>query len=116
MCFQIVDDVLDLTGTDDRLGKPAGKDMLEGVYTLPVIYALRSSPALRAVLGQPIDTEQLAEARSLAVTDGATELALSVARTHAAKAADALDGTDGLDTEVCGQLAELVDGLVTRDS
>ena len=116
MCFQIVDDVLDLTATDDRLGKPAGKDMLEGVYTLPVIYALRSSPTLKELLGQPIGVEQLAEARELTTANGALDLALSVARTHATKAADALDGADGLDPTVCAELASLVDGLVTRDS
>ena len=53
MCFQIVDDVLDITADESRLGKPAGKDILEGVYTLPVIYALRDSPALRELLGRP---------------------------------------------------------------
>ena len=35
MCFQIVDDVLDVTGTEAELGKPAGNDVHEGVYTLP---------------------------------------------------------------------------------
>ena len=43
MCFQIVDDVLDLTASDETLGKPAGQDLLEGVYTLPVIYTLAES-------------------------------------------------------------------------
>src|SRR6185369_413584 len=32
MCFQIVDDVLDVTASEDVLGKPAGNDILEGVY------------------------------------------------------------------------------------
>ena len=40
MCFQIVDDVLDVTRTEAELGKPTGNDVHEGVYTLPVIYAL----------------------------------------------------------------------------
>ena len=40
VCFQIVDDVLDVTGSDASLGKPAGNDLMEGVYTLPVILAL----------------------------------------------------------------------------
>ena len=31
MCFQVVDDVLDLTSSDEALGKPAGQDLLEGV-------------------------------------------------------------------------------------
>src|SRR4029450_4603909 len=47
MCFQIVDDVLDITATDAALGKPAGQDLVEGVYTLPVIHAIASTPALR---------------------------------------------------------------------
>jgi geranylgeranyl pyrophosphate synthase len=90
--------------------------MLEGVYTLPVIYALRDSTALRDLLGQPIDGDQLAEARELAGANGAVDLALSVARAHAVKAADALEGTDDLDARVCEELGSLVDGLVTRES
>src|SRR5579862_3322442 len=46
MCFQIVDDVLDVTRTEAELGKPVGNDLLEGVYTLPVIYAVRDSAEL----------------------------------------------------------------------
>ena len=34
MAFQIVDDVLDVVATDAQLGKPAGHDLVEGVYTL----------------------------------------------------------------------------------
>ena len=45
MVFQIVDDVLDLIATDEQLGKPAGHDLVEGVYTLPVIEALRAPTA-----------------------------------------------------------------------
>src|SRR6201990_817322 len=44
MCFQIVDEVLDLSSTDDALGKHAGQDLLEGIYTLPVISMLREAP------------------------------------------------------------------------
>ena len=116
MCFQIVDDVLDITADENRLGKPAGKDILEGVYTLPVIYTLRESPTLRELLGRPIDGEQLEEARDLASANGAVDLALSVARAHAVKAADALEGAEGLDPDVCAELGSLVDGLVTRES
>jgi heptaprenyl diphosphate synthase len=45
MVFQIVDDVLDLTATDEELGKPAGHDMEEGVYTLPVLHTLAAGGA-----------------------------------------------------------------------
>src|ERR671917_1861724 len=40
--FQLVDDVLDFTATDDVLGKPAGVDLLEGKLTLPLIYLLET--------------------------------------------------------------------------
>ena len=40
MVFQIVDDILDVTATDEQLGKPAGHDIVEGVYTLPVLRTL----------------------------------------------------------------------------
>ena len=38
--FQISDDILDLTSDSVTLGKPAGNDILEGTYTLPVLIAL----------------------------------------------------------------------------
>ena len=38
--FQISDDILDLTSDSATLGKPAGNDILEGTYTLPVLIAL----------------------------------------------------------------------------
>ncbi|MBR1760169.1 MAG: polyprenyl synthetase family protein [Schwartzia sp.] len=43
MAFQITDDLLDVTGDEQRLGKPAGNDIRQGVVTLPVIYALETS-------------------------------------------------------------------------
>lgn len=41
MAFQIWDDVLDLTGTESHIGKPAGNDIRQGNVTLPVIFALQ---------------------------------------------------------------------------
>ncbi|MHB8506462.1 MAG: polyprenyl synthetase family protein, partial [Acidimicrobiales bacterium] len=40
VAFQIWDDIRDLVGTEDVLGKPAGHDLVEGTYTLPVIRTL----------------------------------------------------------------------------
>jgi heptaprenyl diphosphate synthase len=55
MSFQVLDDVLDLIGDADRLGKPTGIDMAAGVYTLPVITALRGprGAELRGLLSGP---------------------------------------------------------------
>ncbi|MFT4413099.1 heptaprenyl diphosphate synthase component II [Fredinandcohnia humi] len=42
MAFQITDDILDFTGTEAQLGKPAGSDLLQGNITLPVLYAMQN--------------------------------------------------------------------------
>jgi heptaprenyl diphosphate synthase len=115
MCFQVVDDVLDLTATDEVLGKPAGQDLLEGVFTLPVIYALDDSEPLRELLARPLSAARLPEARVLATANGAVDAALAVARDHAVKAGEALGGADELDPEVTGGLCRLVEGLVGRN-
>jgi octaprenyl-diphosphate synthase len=48
MAFQIVDDVLDLTASEDILGKPVGSDLREGKVTMAVIHALeRCTPEER---------------------------------------------------------------------
>ncbi len=39
MSYQIIDDILDFTGTEKELGKPAGGDLLQGNITLPVLFA-----------------------------------------------------------------------------
>jgi octaprenyl-diphosphate synthase len=51
MAFQIVDDVLDLTASEDVLGKPVASDLREGKVTMAVIDALRQcTPAERALI------------------------------------------------------------------
>ena len=39
LAFQIIDDLLDLEGEEKNLGKPVGNDLLNGIITLPIIYA-----------------------------------------------------------------------------
>lgn len=43
LAFQINDDILDYVGTEASVGKPVGNDIRQGVYTLPLIYALKDS-------------------------------------------------------------------------
>jgi heptaprenyl diphosphate synthase len=47
MSFQITDDILDFTGSEKELGKPAGEDLRQGNITLPVLYAMQN-PGLKA--------------------------------------------------------------------
>ncbi|MGH9226731.1 MAG: polyprenyl synthetase family protein [Acidimicrobiales bacterium] len=93
MVFQIVDDILDVVASEEELGKPAGNDIVEGVYTLPVIRTLRSSgtsDALRALLRRHIEPAQVDEARRIIRSNGAVPASLDVARGYAGKACDAL--------------------------
>ncbi|MBK5287594.1 MAG: polyprenyl synthetase family protein [Acidimicrobiia bacterium] len=114
MCFQIVDDVLDVTATDEELGKPAGNDIVEGVYTLPVIHALAASEELRELLGRKIGRDQLDAARALVKSGDAVDRSIETARGHAADASAVLASTSALDAEVVEGLSRLVDSLVTR--
>ena len=47
--FQIIDDLLDLFGTEQTTGKPAGTDLRQGVMTLPIILAANSSQRSRLI-------------------------------------------------------------------
>jgi heptaprenyl diphosphate synthase len=113
MIFQIVDDVLDLVASDEELGKPSGLDLADGIYTLPVIYALRASSELRDLLGGPLDAEGVAQGRKLASADGAVASALGVADSHAAAAVRALEGA-GLDQQMVDGLRRLCRLLIDR--
>jgi len=94
MVFQIVDDVLDVVCTDEQLGKPAGNDLVTGVYTLPVIRALAGAPDLKSLLGAPLDDDTMNRARDVVRSNGAISAALSVAGEYAVQAERALDALD----------------------
>ena len=94
MAFQVIDDILDVVATDEQLGKPAGNDLVEGVYTLPVILAI-AGPAgdeLRGLLGGPIDPETRDRARRLVRSDPAILTATDTAVSFTDRARAALDG------------------------
>jgi heptaprenyl diphosphate synthase len=95
MAFQIWDDIRDLVCNDEHLGKPAGHDMVEGTYTLPVLRAL-SIPGvgddLRALLGGPLDAPAREKARDLVLSTPAVASSADDARHWAERADRALDG------------------------
>ena len=95
MVFQIVDDLLDITATDEQLGKPAGHDMEEGVYTLPVLRTLAGGDGVAAdladLLGSPLSAEGRHQALSLVRSNGGVASAASSARELALEAAALCD-------------------------
>lgn len=93
MTFQIWDDVRDLVATPEELGKPAGHDMVEGTYTLPVIRALAdpvAGPELRELLGSALEPDARDRARHLVCSTGAVPAAVGEARRWADLAVESL--------------------------
>ena len=95
MVFQIVDDILDITATDAELGKPAGHDMVEGVYTLPVMHTLAAggpgAEELRRMLGRPLNRRKQRRALDIVRSGNGVELAIATAKEFVVRAETACD-------------------------
>ena len=72
LAFQITDDVLDLVGDEEEFGKTVGRDLAEGMATLPMIYAAEQRPELAArLVAQGKDAGEIRELlRAVRTTDG----------------------------------------------
>jgi geranylgeranyl pyrophosphate synthase len=62
LAFQLLDDVLDVSGPAERTGKHRGTDLLDGTVTLPFILARQADPALAALDPRTIADAGAAEA------------------------------------------------------
>ena len=116
MVFQLRDDILDIVATEEELGKPPGQDLVEGVYTLPVLRALAdpaTGPELRALLGARLPPDQLATARELVARSPGIAAAEEVAARYAAEAADAATALgDGPVAAALGRMGSALVGLM----
>jgi heptaprenyl diphosphate synthase len=52
MAFQILDDILDLTGDNELMGKPTGNDLAEGNLTLPLIYGVQTDKRIKELISR----------------------------------------------------------------
>jgi heptaprenyl diphosphate synthase len=73
LAYQLCDDILDLTATPEELGKPVNTDLVEGVYTLPVIRAAARDAGLRRLLREGMTPEEAAHVRDLVIASGAVQ-------------------------------------------
>lgn len=116
--FQLIDDLLDFTSTEDALGKAAGADLLGGKVTLPLIYLREADPltfemiqrVLRDGNHDAITQEDLFTA--LRRTD-ALERARARADEYARNARAALENLS--DSDYCDSLRELPSYVLNRD-
>lgn len=53
--FQLIDDLLDFTSSEDALGKASGADLLGGKITLPLIYLLQTDPGTRHLVDRVLN-------------------------------------------------------------
>ena len=97
VAFQLVDDLLDFTGCEDVLGKPAGADLIEGKISLPLIFLLQREPEMRLAIQTVIndaDYERVSRGQLLEALErtGALGLAFERATEYASAALSALGG------------------------
>jgi geranylgeranyl pyrophosphate synthase len=115
IAFQLLDDVLDVTGPPERTGKPRGADLLDGTVTLPLIEARKRDPQLARL---DLRTVESADQAAAVCDQIESSGALDFARDHAlAVVADSKAGLPADLPEAQRAALELVaDGVVARYS
>nr|KJB07795.1 hypothetical protein B456_001G118100 [Gossypium raimondii] len=120
LAFQLIDDVLDFTGTSASLGKGSLSDIRHGIITAPILFAMEEYPQLRAVVDKGFDNpanvdmalEYLGKSRGIERTK---ELAMKHANLAAA-AIESLPQSDDEDVIKSRQaLIDLTQRVITRN-
>lgn len=92
--FQLVDDVLDLTGNAEKIGKNLGDDIAEGKPTLPLIYAMNhSKPTEAALIRNTIehgDLEKISDVIAIVKATKAPTYVLNLAENEVKNACNAI--------------------------
>jgi geranylgeranyl pyrophosphate synthase len=115
LAFQLLDDVLDVTGPPERTGKARGTDLLDGTVTLPLIEAAAADPAIREVDLQGLDAGSAAALCDRIAATGALETVRARALEMVAAGKRSLERVN-LEPEGRQLLALVADGVVQRYS
>jgi len=120
LAFQIVDDVLDLTASEEVLGKPVASDLREGKVTMAVIHALQNcTPAERKLVEAVLEERAFVSAKHEQVLEmlnryGSIQHAYDTAAQHAEVARKAICTFP--DSEIKRALLSIPDFVVERSS
>jgi len=91
LAFQVVDDILDFTGNDQQLGKPAFTDLASGYLTAPALYALEEKPELARLIDREFSEDgDLEEALNLVNDSKAIKRTRDLAEQFANESKDAI--------------------------
>ena len=115
LAFQMLDDVLDISGPEERTGKAPGTDLLDGTVTLPVVVAIEREPAIGTVDLDRLDRESALELAGRIEATGALDEVRGRAIALVEEAKGALDGTS-LPEDRRTLLDLVADGVVLRYS
>jgi len=115
LAFQLLDDVLDVSGPPERTGKARGTDLLDGTVTLPLIVAGESDPEILSADLRALDTAAAAALCDRIEAGGALREVRGRALEQVAEAKRRL-GTAGFDAERRKLLDLVADGVVQRYS
>jgi geranylgeranyl pyrophosphate synthase len=112
LAFQILDDMLDVSGPPERTGKPRGADLLDGTVTLPLIIARAREPALARIDLRQVRTSEDAAAVCERIAQTGALVVAKVRALELASEAKALLGS--LPDRQRAALALVADGVVER--
>ena len=91
LAFQVVDDILDFTGNDKQLGKPAVSDLASGYLTAPVLYALEENKNLSVLINRELaEKDDLNEALAIIMNSDAIDKSRKLAEKFATLSKDAI--------------------------
>jgi geranylgeranyl pyrophosphate synthase len=113
LAFQLLDDVLDVTGPPERTGKALGTDLLDGTVTMPLILARERDPQVAAADLRALDADAAAALCTRIAATGVLDSVRADARARVERAKAALSPA-ALDERRRQLLTMVADGVVER--
>ncbi|KAG5243587.1 hypothetical protein OIU76_009506 [Salix suchowensis] len=120
LAYQLIDDVLDFTGTSASLGKGSLSDIRHGIVTAPILFAMEEFPQLRSAIDRGFDKpENIDAALDYLGKSRGIQRTRELAAKHANLAATAINSLPETDDEEVRKsrraLVDLTQRVITRN-